>query len=345
MVTNVPPDNPRVSNLHPAYYLPVFLLLTLLACHEEPRHERKQAVVQPRPDTTVRVVIAKPEQPKKNKPAAVAPKVKVAEQPVWEGKKRIYLTFDDGPNQGTQNVLDIIRDEAVPATFFIVGEHVFASHHQTNVWDSLKATPSIELCNHSYTHASNHYTRFYETPAGVVKDIELTRDKLLPDNKIVRAPGRNSWRLDSLHVTDIRKSAPAMDSLQKAGFLVLGWDLEWHYDPKTFQVENSADDLVKQIDSVFRKGKTRYPGNLVLLAHDQVYRSAADSLQLRELVQKLKERPDYELALVSSYPLIDKNQKMERRPVTDTVVRQPGRPDSMQRPPRPKSPDSAAARL
>jgi peptidoglycan/xylan/chitin deacetylase (PgdA/CDA1 family) len=43
-------------------------------------------------------------------------------------KKKLYLTFDDGPNKGTKNVIDIIKDEDVPVSFFIVGEHVFASH-------------------------------------------------------------------------------------------------------------------------------------------------------------------------------------------------------------------------
>src|SRR6476620_5929421 len=45
-------------------------------------------------------------------------------------KKKLYLTFDDGPNRGTKNVLHIMQDEKVPVTFFIVGEHVFASSSQ-----------------------------------------------------------------------------------------------------------------------------------------------------------------------------------------------------------------------
>ncbi|HEV8283946.1 MAG TPA: polysaccharide deacetylase family protein [Chitinophagaceae bacterium] len=222
-------------------------------------------------------------------------------------KKKIYLTFDDGPNKGTQNVLDIVQQENVPATFFIVGEHVFASFEQAKTWDSLQQAKNIELCNHSYTHAlHNRYETFYKNTDTVVKDIELTKEKLLPDNDIVRAPGRNSWRIDSLHYTDIKKSKAAIDSLQKAGFIVVGWDLEWHYDPKTFTVLNTADELLNQVDSVFNKGKTKTADNLVLLAHDQVYQKSDDSLQLREFVQKLKQKNEYELLLVSSYPGVAK---------------------------------------
>lgn len=221
-------------------------------------------------------------------------------------KKKIYLTFDDGPNKGTQNVLDIVQQENIPATFFIVGEHVFASLEQAKTWDSLQQAENIEICNHSYTHAHNRYERFYQHPDTVVKDMELTKDRLLPDNPIVRAPGRNSWRIDSLHYTDIKKSKAAMDSLQQAGFIVMGWDLEWHYDPRTMVVKNSADEMLSQVDSMFIKGKTKTTDHLVLLAHDQVYQKAADSLQLRQFVQKLKQKDEYELALVSHYPGVTK---------------------------------------
>jgi hypothetical protein len=172
--------------------------------------------------------------------------------------------------------------------------------------DSLKMAKNIELCNHSYSHAHNHYAMFYKKPETVVRDVEKARESFLPDNIIVRAPGRNSWRIDSLHFTDIRKSKKAMDSLQKAGFIVFGWDLEWHYDPKTLALKNTADQLLNQIDSVFNHDKTKTKDNMVLLAHDQVYQKSADSLQLREFIQKIKKREDYELALVNSYPGITK---------------------------------------
>jgi peptidoglycan-N-acetylglucosamine deacetylase len=238
----------------------------------------------------------------------------IAKKKTTRAKKKIYLTFDDGPNKGTKNVLDIVQEENIPVTFFIVGEHVFASHGQRRDWKRLITAENIEICNHSYTHAHNRYDRFYELPETVVKDMEKAKESFLPATNIVRAPGRNSWRIDSLQYTDIQKSKLAMDSLQKAGFIVMGWDLEWHYDPKTFQVQSTADEMLTMIDSAFAQKRMRYPNNLVLLAHDQVYHRSADSLQLRTFIQKLKSRDDYELSLVSAYPAIRKH-----RVVTDTI--------------------------
>jgi len=223
--------------------------------------------------------------------------------PVKKKKKKIYLTFDDGPNKGTKNVLDIVKDEKIPVTFFIVGEHVYASVNQNITWDSLQKAEGIEICNHSYTHADhNHFEKFYQSPDSVVTDFQRAQDSLDLKNNIVRTPGRNTWRIDSIQFTDLKKSKAAVDSLQKAGFIVMGWDLEWHYDHKELTVKNSADELLKQIDSVFNNKKTKSPEHLVLLAHDQVYGKTKDSAELRQLIQKLKLKEEYELSIASNYP-------------------------------------------
>jgi peptidoglycan/xylan/chitin deacetylase (PgdA/CDA1 family) len=325
------PDEPEPSattnrlTIYP--FFPVLLLLLLIACDNEPEPTVK--------DKT----LAKPDSSKIEKGQAVklVKEVRLVEEgnaanEVKPGKqkKKIYLTFDDGPNRGTRTVLDIVQQENVPVTFFIVGEHVYASPAQQRVWDSLRASPNVEIANHSYTHAHNRYDRFYEAPGTVVKDMERTRDSLLPETNIVRAPGRNSWRIDSLHFTDIKKSKAAMDSLQKAGFIVMGWDLEWKYDHKTFGVKNTADEMMQQVDSLFKKGKTRLPGNLVLLAHDQVYNTPADSLELRSFIQKLKSRDDYEMVLVSAYPAINKKQATAKPDSMKLVS--PSIHDSMRKP-------------
>ena len=40
------------------------------------------------------------------------------------GTKRCALTFDDGPTPATAAVLDILKAEQVPATFFVLGTNV-----------------------------------------------------------------------------------------------------------------------------------------------------------------------------------------------------------------------------
>src|SRR3954454_21812749 len=52
-----------------------------------------------------------------------------------EEKKKLYITFDDGPNRGTRNVLRIAEEEEVPVSFFVVGRNAFASPLQNQLWD------------------------------------------------------------------------------------------------------------------------------------------------------------------------------------------------------------------
>lgn len=40
-----------------------------------------------------------------------------------QDKKVIYLTFDDGPSKYTQEVLNILKQENIKATFFVIGPH------------------------------------------------------------------------------------------------------------------------------------------------------------------------------------------------------------------------------
>lgn len=220
-------------------------------------------------------------------------------------KKKLYVTFDDGPNRGTRNVLRIVQDEGVPVSFFVVGEHVFASLTQSAMWDSLKMARQIDICNHSYSHAHSRYERYYQQPDSVVKDFQRTHDSLDLTNAIARTPGRNIWRIDSLHFTDLKRSAAAADSLEKAGFKLMGWDLEWHFNHKTMCVETTAEKMVAQIDSVFKHNRTKKENHLVLLAHDQAYAKSEDSFQLRQFFQLLKQK-DYELTVATQYPGTEK---------------------------------------
>ena len=232
------------------------------------------------------------------------PVAKTKSSTAGKKKKKLYITFDDGPNKGTRNVLHIVQDEGVPVSFFLVGEHVFASPTQAKLWDSLKMAKQLALCNHSYSHAHSRYESYYAQPDSVVKDFQRTHDSLRLDNTIARTPGRNIWRIDTLQFTDLKRSAAAADSLQRAGFALMGWDLEWHFDHKTMCVVTTAEKMVAQIDSVFKYNRTKAKDHLVLLAHDQAYAKSDDSFQLRQFFQLLKQK-DYELSLVKDYPGIE----------------------------------------
>ena len=67
-------------------------------------------------------------------------------------KKVVYLTFDDAPGGDvTRKTLDILKDENVPATFFIIGNQIKG---QEDIIIRMKYEGhSIGL--HSFTHERN----------------------------------------------------------------------------------------------------------------------------------------------------------------------------------------------
>lgn len=232
--------------------------------------------------------------------------IAVKEKPPAKKKKKktIYLTFDDGPNKGTQNVLDIINKEAIDVTLFVVGEHVYGSNQQSATYDSILSSRFIEVANHSYTHAfHNRFTKYYSVPDSVVKDFERCADSLQLHSKIARTPGRNIWRLRNIRQTDISSSIDAADSLQKKGYAVLGWDLEWFYND-LLQAVQTSEQMASQVDSMFTYNHNKTTGHLVLLAHDQVYADCKDSASLHRFISTLKEKDEYDFAMVNQYPAI-----------------------------------------
>lgn len=221
-------------------------------------------------------------------------------------KKTIYLTFDDGPNKGTKNMMHIVKEEEIPVTLFIVGEHVYGSREQTAIFDSLVNCTLFEIANHSFTHAfKNKYVKFYQVPDSAVKDFKRCADSLNLTANIIRTPGRNIWRTELIKSTDLKSSSATADSLFANGFTEIGWDLEWHYDNK-FQLKSTCDDMIQQVDSMFMHAKTKTPDHLVFLAHDQVYDDPCDSTELRQFIIKLKAKNEYNFETVSRYPDLKK---------------------------------------
>ncbi|HET6861339.1 MAG TPA: polysaccharide deacetylase family protein [Streptomyces sp.] len=61
----------------------------------------------------------------------------------------IALTFDAGPGKDTPRLLDLLKSENVPATFFLLGKHHVMKYPQTV---RRMAAEGHEVANHTWTH-------------------------------------------------------------------------------------------------------------------------------------------------------------------------------------------------
>lgn len=68
--------------------------------------------------------------------------------------KTVYLTFDDGPQRGTAEVLDVLKEEQATATFFLTGSNALnvGGIEQQRALVLRTLAEGHELGNHGYIH-------------------------------------------------------------------------------------------------------------------------------------------------------------------------------------------------
>lgn len=85
-----------------------------------------------------------------------------------ENKKIIYLTFDDGPSSiVTNNILNILKDQKVKATFFVIGNRIKGS--ETIIRKIYEEGHSIGL--HTYSHK---YKQIYASEDAFISEMMKT---------------------------------------------------------------------------------------------------------------------------------------------------------------------------
>ena len=105
----------------------------------------------------------------------------------YEKQKTAYLTFDDGPDEkNTDAILDILKQEGVKATFYVVGRNVNAFPETARrIFNEGHA-----LGNHSYDH---DYDRLYASVDNYLEEMEEADEAIYSliglRPLITRAPG------------------------------------------------------------------------------------------------------------------------------------------------------------
>jgi peptidoglycan/xylan/chitin deacetylase (PgdA/CDA1 family) len=171
-------------------------------------------------------------------------------------EQRVAITFDDGPNpRATPLILDVLRREGVPATFFVLGRHA-------ERWPELvrrMADEGHQLGNHGYWHRKLHR----RSPGYVREDLtrgteEICRASGLAALRHFRAPHgfRNPW------VTPIARSL---------GQQTVGWSLG---------VWDSARPGANEIARRALEGL--HAGSILLLHDGDGYDADGDRLQTAE---------------------------------------------------------------
>ena len=175
-------------------------------------------------------------------------------------QKLIALTFDDGPHKyRTDEILDLLEQEDIKATFFVVG--MMAKEYP----DVVKRTLSLghEIGNHTYNHTNMRTLDSAKVKDELIKTEEILYEICEYRPKLFRPP--QGWCSESIAAV-----AHELD------YDVILWNidtLDW--------ANNDTQKICKCItDGVG-------PGSIILF-HDYVSESASTLKALKEIIPKLK---------------------------------------------------------
>ncbi|MFT4204803.1 MAG: polysaccharide deacetylase family protein [Chitinophagaceae bacterium] len=220
--------------------------------------------------------------------------------PLDSAKKYVFLTFDDGPQPGTDNVIQSIKETGTKASFFMVGLHATFSPLMRSYVDQIRSgAPSFWLANHSYTHAFNdRYLAFYHHPADAYNDFMRADSTLHIPEHIFRFPGNNAWVLDSGRMRGTKLVRPVMHIMDSIGGRVIGWDVEWHFKRNPHGAGSvpvqSAGLMARQLINTLEKNETYRKKCIVLLAHDRMFHLPSYKDSLVTMINIVKqEHPEY----------------------------------------------------
>ena len=175
-----------------------------------------------------------------------------------DGKKVVYLTFDDGPSQSTNKILDILEKNDVRATFFITGQSIERAGQLGKEALQRSYNYGNAIANHSYSHDyellyPNKTLDFNAFKEDFRKTDELLKGALGEDFKT------NVWRCPGGHM-----SWKGMDVLQKhldeTGIASVDWNA---LNGDAVGRGKTADDLYNEVVAT-SEGKEM----VVLLMHD-----------------------------------------------------------------------------
>jgi len=215
-------------------------------------------------------------------------------------KRYVYLTIDDVPGNGSAYVDSIILSQKVKTNLFLVGHDVDGSKRFLKYYEAFRKNPHVEIYNHSYTHANNRYAAYYKNPESVLNDFEKNRTNFNITHKIARLPGRNLWLIGEQKKNCRQTGSSSAELLAKNGYKIFGWDVEWKYNFKNYTPKQNVDELVKEIENLCNTSNTFTRKQIVLLVHNQMFRKVNEKNNLRELIEKLKEK-EFSFEYLSSY--------------------------------------------
>ena len=147
--------------------------------------------------------------------------------------KVMSITFDDGPSEYTDQILDILKAKQVPSTFFVIGQNA----EQNPGILKREYDEGHTLGNHTYSHPN------VAKESEQVTTLELNTTLRLIENDTGRSSilFRPPYNADSLPQTP--EELLPIQRAQDRGYITIGEKV----DPRDWEVGTTADKILEQV--------------------------------------------------------------------------------------------------
>ncbi len=182
--------------------------------------------------------------------------IDIIQRDVDKYDKIVYLTFDDGPSKNTKEVLKVLDQYDVKATFFVTGNH--AEEDYKYMMEAYKAGHTIGL--HSDTHDYSIYTS-EETYFKDLHDIDKkVKNYTGEHSRVIRFPGGSSNTVSENYSYGLMDDL--CDEVHKEGYEYFDWNVDSRDAsgtdvPVNVLIKNSTGSDLPYINILFHDSDTK----------------------------------------------------------------------------------------
>jgi peptidoglycan/xylan/chitin deacetylase (PgdA/CDA1 family) len=191
-----------------------------------------------------------------------------------ESSRTIALTFDDGPSENTEELLDILAKANAKATFFVAGNtNGRGSIDQTSKWTKTvkrMVKEGHQVASHTWSHPD------LDKLGSDARKVDMFKNERALANVLGKYP--------------VYMRPPYLSCSERHGCLKDMADLGYHvisysYDSGDWMHADDLDKMKEHIDKAFaEQGQS---GNMILIQHDTIRKSAIELTKY--LLQRVQE--------------------------------------------------------
>ena len=189
--------------------------------------------------------------------------------------KRAFLTFDDGPTDITPRILDILKQENIKATFFVLGSNVKKKPELVKrMYDE-----GHFIANHGYSHV---YSNIYSSPQAVLDEFNSC------NSEVQKAIGDNEYNSHLFRFPGGLAGGPYAEIKKQANDLLAQNNIV-HVDWNALNGDGETNNLSVDFEIQRINETTENKNSIVVLMHDSPLKSVtADALP--QIITNLRDK-------------------------------------------------------